>query len=384
MGAPLLRTLREAAAGLWRETGRATEGAPHVRDALDLQRVMALTGLSLLPAIGVALWNTGLQANLVLEDYGFDGPTDWRGALLGPVGYDPASTFANVAHGALYFLPVLAVAALVGGFWQLLFAAAARRPLGEGVLVTALLFSLTLPPLIPLWQVALGISFGVVVGQELFGGYGRHILNPVLLGRAFLYYTYPDGISGDAVFVAVDGYSGATVLSALAAADAGTGMDAIDASWLDAFLGTIPGSMGETSALACLIGASVLIASGIASWRVMLSALAGGLFVAAIGFEAGGETTARFALSPHWHPVVGGFAFGVVFLATDPASSAQTNAGRWVYGFLVGSLAVLLRLTNPSLPEGIMMSILLANVFAPLIDWLVEERNVRRRAARHG
>jgi len=380
----LLQPLREAADAFWRTTDRATPGAPHVRDALDLKRVMLLTLVALLPVVATALWNTGLQANLALAKMGLEQAPGWRGAVLAGVGHDPQSTLANVLHGALYLLPVYVVAAGVGGFWELLFAAVQRRPLGEGLWVTGLLFALTLPPLVPLWQVALGISFGVVVGQELFGGYGRHLFNTALLSRAFLYYTYPDGISGDAVWVAVDGYTGATPLAALSSADPDIGMDVIDPSWTDAFLGAIPGSMGETSALACAIGAAFLIATGIASWRVVVSALAGGLGMAALLFHVGSESSAMFGMPPHWHLVTGGFAFGVAFLATDPATSAQTNAGRWLYGLMLGSLAVLLRVTNPGLPEGIMMSILLANVFAPLIDWCVEERNIARRAARHG
>ena len=383
MAPSLLQPLREAADGFWRATDRATPGAPHVRDALDQKRVMALILVALAPAVCVALWNTGLQANLALADLEEQAP-GWRGALLAGVGQDPQSPLANLLHGALYLAPITLVAFVVGGFWELLFATAARRPLGEGLWVTGLVFALTLPPLVPLWQVALGISFGVVIGQELFGGYGRHLLNTALVGRAFLYYAYPDGISGDAVWVAVDGYTAATPLAELSAADPAIGMDVIDPSWSDAFLGTIPGSMGETSALACAIGAGFLIVTGVASWRVVASALAGGVAMAALLYHVGSETSAMFAMPPHWHLVTGGFAFGVAFLATDPATSAQTHVGRWIYGLMVGGLAVLLRVTNPGLPEGVMMSILLANVFAPLIDWWVEERNIARRAARHG
>jgi len=380
----LLQPLRDAADTFWRGSDRATPGAPHVRDALDLKRVMGLFVLALLPATLVALWNTGLQANLALAKLGAAPVPGWRGMLLAGVGYDPHSALANALHGALYLVPIYLVSAVVGGGCELCFAAVQRRPLSEGLWMTSLVFTLTLPPLVPLWQVALGIGFGVVIGQELFGGYGRHLLNTALVGRAFLYYAYPDGISGDAVWVAVDGYSGATPLAALSAADPALGMGAIDAGWWDAFLGAIPGSLGETSALACALGAALLIATGVASWRVVVSALAGGLLMAALLFHVGSDRSAMFAMPPHWHLVTGGFAFGVAFLATDPATSAQTQAGRWIYGLLVGSLAVLLRVTNPALPEGMMMAILLANVFAPLVDWGVEERNIARRAARRG
>lgn len=384
MLATLLQPLRDAADAFWRSSDRATAGAPHVRDALDLKRVMALFVVALLPATAVALWNTGLQANLAMAQLGLERVPGWRGALLAGVGTDPRDALANALHGALYLVPVYLVTAFVGGFCELCFAAVQRRPLSEGLWMTSLVFALTLPPLVPLWQVALGIAFGVVIGQELFGGYGRHLLNTALVGRAFLYYAYPDGISGDAVWVAVDATTGATPLAALSAADPAVGMDAIRVSWWDAFVGAMPGSLGETSALACALGAAFLIATGIASWRVVVAALAGGLAMAALLFHVGSDRSAMFAMPPHWHLVTGGFAFGIAFLATDPATSAQTQAGRWVYGLLVGSLAVLLRVTNPGLPEGMMMAILLANVFAPLIDWGVEERNIARRAARHG
>ena len=208
------------------------------------------------------------------------------------------------------------------------------------------------------------------------------IVHPALVGRAFLYFAYANDMTGDAVWTAVDGYSRATPLSALQATDPEIGMDVIDPSWSGAFVGTIAGSMGETSALACLIGAVILVLTGIGSWRVMLSAAIGAVSAASLFVRAGSETNAMFVLPPEWHLVLGGFAFGIAFFATDPVTSAQTNAGRWVYGFLVGVLAILLRVTNPTYPEGTMMAILLASLFAPLIDWGVEQSNIRRRARR--
>lgn len=368
---------------LWlRSPGRATEGAPHIRDAISLSRIFLVMVVALLPVLLMAMWNTGYQANLAMARIGHGEAPGWRGSVLSGLGYGADDFWANLAHGALYFIPVYIVAMVVGRAWEAVFAGVRRRPLNEGLWVTGLLFALSLPPRIPLWQVALGISFGVVIGQELFGGYGRQILHTALVGRAFLYFAYPNDMSGDKVWIAVDGYSRATPLSALSATDPEIGMDVIDPSWTEAFLGTIGGSMGETSVLACLIGAAILILTGIGSWRVMLSALIGGAGAAALFVRAGSETNAMFVLSPEWHFVLGGFAFGVVFFATDPVTSAQTNPGRWVYGFLVGSLAILVRVTNPTYPEGTMMAILLASVFAPLIDWVVEQRNIKRRAGR--
>jgi Na+-transporting NADH:ubiquinone oxidoreductase subunit B len=343
---------------------------------------MLVIVVAALPAVFMAMWNTGYQANHAMARIGLAEAPGWRGEILSRLGYDADSIWANLGHGAVYFVPIYVVAMLVGRAWEVVFAGVRRRRLGEGLWVTGLLFALSLPPLIPLWQVALGISFGIVVAQELFGGYGRHILSTALVGRAFLYFAYANNMSGDRNWVAVDGYSRATPLSALQAADPAIGMDVIDPSWTEAFVGTIGGSMGETSTLACLIGAAVLIATGIGSWRVMLSALIGATSTAAMFVRAGSETNAMFLLPPEWHVVLGGFAFGVVFFATDPVTSAQTNPGRWVYGFLVGALAVLLRVANPTYPEGTMMAILLASVFAPLIDWFVEQTNIRRRARR--
>lgn len=384
MPRPFFRPLREALDSFVWETDRVTPGAPHVRDAVDWKRVQAVLVVALLPVTAAGVWNVGHQANRVLAQLGRGSAPGWRGSLLEhTTGVDPGLG-ADLLHGLLYFLPVYAVCLLVGLFWETLFAAVRERPLGEGLWTTALLFALTLPPLVPPWQAALGMSFGVVVGQELFGGYGRHVLNTALVGRAFLYYAYPDGVSGDAVWVAVDGYTRATPLAVLSATDPDIGLDAIPETWRAAFLGDLPGSMGETSTLACLLGALVLLVAGVASWRVLLSVVVGGAGTAALLGRVGSETNAMYGVPPEWQLVLGSFAFGAVFFATDPVTSAQTDRGRYVYGLLVGSLAILLRVTNPGLPEGVMMAVLLGNVFAPLIDWTVEEANIRRRAARRG
>ena len=258
----------------------------------------------------------------------------------------------------------------------------------EGFLVTGLLFPLTLPPTIPLWQVAVGIAFGVVIGKEVFGGTGRNFLNPALTARAFLYFAYPAQISGDKVWNAlgnVDGISGATILGDLAALpNKAAGQNLLDSfNFSQSFFGFIGGSMGETSTLCCLIGAIVLIATGIGSWRIMVSVLAGGLLTAALlNAVSGDENAAMFAMSPLQHLVVGGFAFGLVFMATDPVSAAMTDKGKYFYGTLIGVLAILIHVINPAYPEGIMLAILFGNVFAPLIDYFVVQQNIKRRTDR--
>jgi len=271
------------------------------------------------------------------------------------------------------------VTMVVGIAWEMLFAVVRGHELSEGFFVTGLLFPLTLPPAIPLWQIAIGVSFGVVIGLEIFGGTGRNFLNPALTARAFLFFAYPAEISGDTVWTAVDGFSGATPLGAAAAG----GMEAVDVTWTQAFLGTMQGSMGETSTLACLIGAAILVATGIGSWRIMLSMLVAAMGLAALFFAIGSGTNPMFQMGPHWHLVLGGFAFGLVFMATDPVSAAMTEVGQYVYGALIGVLTILVRVVNPAFPEGVMLAILLGNVFAPLIDYFVVRANIKRRALRH-
>ncbi len=375
-----LYPLYEAADTFLYTPGTTTARASHVRDVIDLKRIMIWVVYALVPCVFMALYNTGFQANSALAGSGTGHVEGWRGAVLAylDVGVDPASILACMVHGALYFLPLYGITLAVGGLWEALFAAVRKEDISEGFLVTSLLFPLTLPPDIPLWQAALGISFGVVIGKEIFGGTGRNIFNPALMGRAFLFFAYPAQISGDAVWVAVDGVTRATPLAE--AADPSLG---ISVSWMDAFLGIIPGSMGETSALACLIGAVVLIISGVASWRIMLSTVAGLLSLAAVLYFAGSTGNPMFMLSPHWHLVLGGFAFGTVFMTTDPVSGAMTEKGQYLYGLLIGGLTVLIRSINPGYPEGIMLAILFANMMAPIIDRIFINVNIRRRLARN-
>ncbi len=364
---------------------RVTTVEPHVRDSMDLKRIMTIVVYALLPCIFMAMWNTGNQANTAMQTMNIAAAPGWRGAVLTAlVGYDPNSFLANIIHGALYFIPIYVVSVAAGGAWEVLFGIVRKEDVNEGLLVTSLIFPLTLPPTIPLWQAALGISFGVVVAKELFGGTGRNFVNPALAGRAFLYFAYPAQNSGNAVWVAVDGVSGATPLAALATTDVSSGMEAVNVSWSQAFLGTMPGSLGETSALACLIGAIIIVFSGVGSWRVMVSMLISGMGFSAFLWIIGSNTNSMFLMPPWWHLVVGGFAFGLVFCITDPVSASLTETGKWVYGALAGVLTILIRVINPAYPEGVMLAILLANVFAPLIDYFVLQANIKRRKIRNG
>ncbi len=367
-------------------TDEITAGQPHVRDSMDLKRIMIIVVWALTPCVLMAMWNTGFQANSAMQAIKMTSAPGWRGAVLTGlgIGYDPGSILANFIHGALYFLPIYIVSMAVGGAWEVLFGIVRKEDLNEGFLVTGLIFPLTLPPTVPLWQVALGVSFGVVIAKELFGGTGRNIVNPALAGRAFLYFAYPAHSSGNSVWVAVDGISAATPLGALATTPVGTAMQAIHVTWSQAFLGTIPGSLGETSTLACMIGAAILIIAGVGSWRIMMSMLISGMGFATLLWVIGSQTNAMFLLPPWWHLVVGGFAFGLVFCATDPVSAALTLGGKWIYGALVGLLTILIRVVNPAYPEGVMLAILLGNIFAPVIDFFVLQANIKRRRIRNG
>lgn len=363
--------------------GEPNDGTCHVRDALDYKRLMSVVLVALMPCVLMAMYNTGLQANRVLQSRGGAPPEGWRYQILDRVGagYAPADFWANVTHGAAYFLPAYAVTMVVGLSWEILFAILRKHEVNEGFFVTGLLFPLTLPPAIPLWQVAVGISFGVVFAKEMFGGTGRNFLNPALAARAFLFFAYPAAISGNEVWVAVDGFSGATPLSA--AATGGMSAVAAQTTWLDAFIGTIPGSMGETSAAACLLGAAVLLATGIASHRIMTGMLLGAMAAAAFFYSLGTAADSMYSLPPHWHLVLGGFAFGLVFMATDPVTAAMTSLGQWLYGLTIGVLVILIRVVNPAFPEGTMLAILFGNITAPLFDYYVVRAHVRRRKLRH-
>ena len=359
-----------------------TVGSLHVRDAIDLKRVMTYVFIAALPCVMMAMWNTGHLANMAMADLGITSLDTWRGTVTNLVGYDANSIMACMVHGAMYYVPIYLVTLMVGGVWEIIFAIVRGHEVNEGFFVTSMLFSLILPATTPLWQVALGISFGVVIGKEVFGGTGKNFLNPALTGRAFLFFAYPAQMSGDAIWTAVDGFSGATALGLAAEG----GIDAVMASgitWMDAFIGTIQGSIGETSTVACLIGACFLLYTRIASFRIMLGILAGMILTSTMFNFIGSDTNPMFATPWYWHAVLGGFAFGAIYMATDPVSAAMTNTGRWIYGGLIGLMVILIRVVNPAFPEGMMLAILFANMFAPLIDYFVVQSNIKRREKRN-
>lgn len=357
-----------------------TKAASHVRDGVDLKRMMITVWMCTFPAMFFGMYNVGLQANEAMAGLGVAELEGWRGALISLfAGYDPSSAWDNFIHGAVYFLPIYAVVFFVGGFWEVLFASVRGHEVNEGFFVTSVLFALILPPDVPLWQAALGITFGVVIGKEVFGGTGKNFLNPALTGRAFLFFAYPAEMSGDAVWTAVDGYTGATILGEAALG----GMDAVSYSWNQAFLGTIPGSIGETSTLAIMIGGLYLLWTKIASWRIVAGVLLGTIGLSLLFNLIGSDTNPMFAMPWHWHLVVGGFAFALFFMATDPVSASMTNTGKWIFGLLIGAMVVLIRVVNPAFPEGMMLAILFANLFAPLIDFFVIQANIKRRALRN-
>jgi Na+-transporting NADH:ubiquinone oxidoreductase subunit B len=361
-------------------SGKVTQNSTHIRDAIDLKRMMTIVIYALVPAVIMALYNTGLQANLalsVLEKASLDG---WRGSVISflGTGFSANSILSNIVIGALYFFPVYIITFAVGIIWEIIFAIVRKHEVNEGFFVTSLLFPLILPPDIPLWQVAIGISFGVVIGKEVFGGTGMNILNPALTARAFLFFAYPAQISGDKVWIAVDGLSRATPLAQFA-----DPVMKVSASWWDAFIGLIPGSMGETSTLACIIGAIILIATGVGSWRIISSILVGMVGMSLFLNLVGSSTNPMFQVSPMWHLVIGGFAFGAVFMATDPVTAAMTEQGKYLYGLLIGILVVLVRVVNPAFPEGMMLAILFMNVFAPIIDRIFINANIKRRLVRN-
>ena len=354
-------------------TDERTHSGPHIRDSVDVKRVMILVVIALIPCYIFGAMNVGYQMAVAL------GQT--------------STLQENLMNGALKILPIIAVAFASGAFWELLFAIVRRHPVSEGFLVTCALIPLVMPPTIPLWQVAVATTFGIVIGKEIFGGVGMNIFNPALVARAFLFFTYPGRISGDKVWVSgPDGYSGATALAVPAAElsqDAVTLLDSVtqfDFSWINLFMGWIPGSIGETSTLWIMVGAVFLALTGIASWRVMIGAILGLTCMAALTnfmAELTGSTNTMLTLPAHYHLVMGGFAFGVAFMATEPVTGTHTDKGRWIYGIFIGGLTVIIRSINPAYPEGAMLAILLMNAFASLIDYFVIQGNIKRRMVRY-
>lgn len=375
--------LYEAADTIFYTPPSVAKTTAFVRDGIDLKRMMITVWLCAFPAMFFGMWNAGYQANLAIAD-GFEALGGMRAAfisLLGAGSYSPDSLWDNFIHGAAYFLPIYATVFIVGGFWEVLFAMRRGHEVNEGFFVTSILFALILPATIPLWQAALGITFGVVIAKEVFGGTGKNFVNPALSGRAFLYFAYPAEISGDAVWVQADGFTGATPLSEIFSSSMAE-MQA-NLSWWDAFVGVMPGSIGETSTLAIFIGGIGLLLTRIASWRIMLGVLVGMMVTSSLFNIIGSDTNPMFAIPWHWHLVLGGFAFGMVFMATDPVSASMTDKGKLIFGALIGVMTVLIRVVNPAFPEGIMLAILFANLFAPLIDNQIVKANIKRRKVRN-
>lgn len=340
---------------------KVTTKGVHVRDSVDLKRVVTAALIALLPCVLFSMWNIGYQRNL---------------AIGGEMSF-----WAMVWYGFLKILPLYLVTYIVGLGIEFTSAQLRGHEVNEGFLFSGLIIPMIVPVTIPLWMLAVAVAFAVIIGKEVFGGTGMNIWNPALLARAFLFFSYPNSMSGDSVWiglrkadVAIDGFSGATPLAL-----SSEGLDVLTAKYsaADLFFGAIPGSVGETCKIAILLGAFILIWTGVGSWKIMLSSVAGALLVGFIG-KVGGATD----VPAYYHLLMGGFLFGTVFMATDPVTAAQTECGKWIYGFLIGAIAVVIRLFNPGYPEGMMLSILLMNSFAPLIDHCVVSRNINKRLKR--
>ena len=358
-----------------------TSVAPHARSYIDMKRIMTYVVLATVPCILFGMYNVGLQTNMAIAEYGASG---WRAAIIEAlgIGFDYSNPLANILHGLLYFLPIYIVTLVAGGIFEVIFSVVRGHEVNEGFIVTSMLYTLIMPASAPLWQVALGIIFGVVIGKEVFGGTGKNFLNPALVGRAFLYFAYPAQMSGDTIWTPVDGFSGATALS-IGASDGVAALPERGITWMDAFIGTIQGSFGETSTLMALIGLAFLLVVKIANWRLVVGCLAGMIAFSTLLNVIGSDTNPMFAMPWYWHLVVGGYAFGLAFMVTEPVSASHTNMGRYIYGALIGFMVVMIRVINPAFPEGMMLAILFGNVFAPLIDYFVVQANIKRRAKQH-
>lgn len=387
--------LYEAVATIFYTPGTVTRRGSFVRDAIDLKRMMILVWLAVFPALFYGIYNVGAQAIVALNHL-YEGEAfraivagDWHYWLTESMGGSlsaDAGWGSKMLLGATYFLPIYLTVFIVGGFWEVLFAMIRGHEINEGFFVTSILFALIVPPTLPLWQAVLGITFGVVVAKEVFGGTGKNFLNPALAGRAFLFFAYPANISGDAVWTAADGFTGATALSQWNSGGQAELIHTITQqpiTWMDAFVGNIPGSIGEVSTLMLMIGGAIIIFARVASWRIVCGVMLGMILTSTLFNIIGSDTNPMFAMPWYWHLVLGGFAFGMFFMATDPVSASFTNKGKWWYGALIGVMCVLIRVVNPAYPEGMMLAILFANLFAPLFDYIVVQANIKRRRARN-
>ncbi|MGL5394997.1 MAG: NADH:ubiquinone reductase (Na(+)-transporting) subunit B [Shewanella sp.] len=372
-------------------SGRSTKGQVHVRDAIDVKRTMTLVGLCLLPAILFGLYNVGLQAQLALAS-GLSTPDTWKLALFNALSGGltaETSVIGLFLYGLSFYLPIYLTALLTSLFWEVVFAKVRHQELHEGFFVTALLFTLILPVSIPLWLVVMGISFGVVIAKELFGGMGYNFLNPALAGLAFIYFAYPSEVTTVKQLVAVDGFSGATALAQAAAgqlqfADYAWYSAFSDPNWWNNFFGFTVGAIGETSTLAVLLGGMLLLITRLADWRIVVGVMLGMIATATLFNLIGSSTNQMMAMPWTWHLVTGGFAIAMMFMATDPVTTSYTRPGKFAYGALIGFMTVLIRVANPKMPEGVMLAILFANLWAPLFDYLVARANIKRRVKRHG
>jgi len=367
---------------LW-SSNTVTRAAPHIRDANNVHRLWNTFVFASIPAWLVGMWSLGHQANIAIFEFQLESVPGWRAWLLSQsgIGFDYHSILGSMAHGMLYFFPVFITALLTGTFWEALFATVRRKRVDEGLLAITWLFCLLLPATIPMYQVVLGMSFGMVVGKLIYGGSGRYLVSPALLGLAFLVFSYPGVMYAPGVWVPVAGYDQPTVLE-LVIDEGGIGViTSVGYDFWQIMLGDQPGSFGLTSPLAALLGGWFLVWTGMASWRIMLGAFIGMLGMVMI-CNAIAPDHELFSMPWYWHFVLGGFVFGVVFIATDPVTCPMTDQGRWGFGLFVGALTVLIRVGNPAYYEGVMFAILLASMFSPLIDYAVIERNIRRRKLR--
>lgn len=357
--------------------------APHIRDAASVQGMMNNLVIATIPCWLIGLWNLGYQSNLAMAEMELTILPGWRAGILSGwgIGYDPGNILACFTHGFLYFLPIFLVALLVSSFWDAIFSVVRRRPLDEGLLAFAWLFALILPAGVPLYQVGLGISFGMVVGKHVYGGSGRYLVNPALLGLIFLSFAYPDPVFGGSRWIPVPGFDQTPMLD-LAAAGGIEAVLATGLSWWDLFLGVRPGPIGMTSVLGCLLGAAYMIVTGTVSWRVMFGVLLGVVATTFLFNSLADAGSPVFEIPWTWHLVLGGLVFGTVFFATDPVAGAMTDPGRWAFGVLVGLLVIVIRVTNPANNEAILFAVLLASLFSPVIDFFVVELNIRRRRRR--
>ena len=359
-----------------------THTGSHVRDGIDLKRIMITVWMCTFPAMFYGMYNVGWQALSYLAENNITPAGDWHYTVIAWfAGFNPHSLWDCFIYGASYFVPIYVVTFAAGIAWEILFALKRGHEVNEGFFVTSVLFALACPPTIPLWQVALGISFGVVLGKEVFGGTGKNFLNPALTGRAFLFFAYPVNMSGDTAWTAVDGFSGATALSV--AAQGGVTALQEQLTWMDAFIGNMQGSVGEVSTLALLVGGLFLVMTRIASWRIVAGVTLGTAAMALMFTSVGSDTNDMFSIPFYWHYVLGGWALGTLFMATDPVSAAMTNGGKWAFGILIGVMIVLIRVVNPAFPEGVMLAILFGNLFAPIIDHFVIQANIKRRKLRN-